>query len=297
MKPEFIGRALSTDEILDMLQSQGLRIDDRNRAEHILQNVSYTRLKNYLVALMENRSEHRFRPGASFEDAYALYGFDRRLRELIFHEMEKIEISIRTHMANASNGKERGYWFMNPTHFRSKKSHEKILKKIKTELDRSDNEAIKNFYSKYSNEFPPSWLMLEATSMGTLFIMYHEISDMEIKNRISNYYGLPPETFESWIRHLVEMRNDCAHHNRVWNSRPTCPADLPLWTRDPFPDLQEDDRDHVYFTLCIIKYLQNTVKPTNTFAMRLKVLINNFKMISPSKMGFPDDWENDEFWK
>lgn len=297
MKEVYKGKAYDIDEILAMLKNQGLIIEDRARAVHVLQNVSYTRLKNYLTALMEDRATHRFKPGSTFEDAYTLYGFDRRLRELIFHEMEKVEISIRTHIAYALNGSENGYWFLNPAHFKSERQHEHILRKLKSELDRSDNEAIINFKKKYSNEFPPSWVTLEATSMGMLSTIYHELGNREVRIRIANYYGLSPDTFDSWLWHLVDIRNDCAHHNRVWNNRPTTPAAIPEWTRNPFPEMQEEDRNHIYLTFCILKYLQDTIKPNNTFAMRLKMLINNFKLINPVRMGFPADWEEQDFWK
>ncbi|MBP9998375.1 MAG: Abi family protein, partial [Bacteroidales bacterium] len=67
MKALYKGEAFSIDEILEMLQRQGLIIEDHSRAEHVLQNVSYTRLKNYLTALMEDRASHKFRPGTTFE--------------------------------------------------------------------------------------------------------------------------------------------------------------------------------------------------------------------------------------
>lgn len=296
MKALYKGEAFSIDEILEMLQRQGLIIEDHSRAEHVLQNVSYTRLKNYLTALMEDRASHKFRPGTTFEDAYMLYGFDRRLRELIFHEIEKIEISIRTRIAYACNGSENGYWFLNPAYFRSDGRHSAILRRLKNELQRSDNEAILHFRKKYSNEFPPSWLTLEATSMGTLATIYDELKDEVLRNRISEYYGLDPATFCAWIWHLVAVRNDCAHHNRVWNRKPSSPAPLPQRTRNLFPDMQDEDRNHIYMTLCIIKYLQNSIKPNNTFAVRLKMLIGNFKLIDPALMGFPSGWEETEFW-
>lgn len=289
--------AYSHDDIISLLKSQGLIIDDEKRVRHILTNVSYTRLKNYLMALTEEGKPRRFKPGASFEQAYALYGFDRRLRELIFHEMEKIEISIRTHIAYASNGSEKGYWYTNPAHFKTPKSHGHLMRHIMQELERSDNEAVLNFRKKYKNDFPPSWVAFEALSMGTLTRIYEGMNDDTMRRRISDYYGLSPEVFTSWIRHLVAIRNSCAHHNRVWNSPPPVRAVIPVSTAHPFPAMREQDKEHIYFTLCIIKYLQNTVKPANTFAGRLKTLIGNFKVIKPTAMGFPPGWESSSFWQ
>lgn len=297
-KPYFNGRYISIGEILEMLRGRGLVIEDVKRAEHILSNVSYSRLKNYLIPLMEDKDEERFIPGATFEQAYAIYGFDRRIRELVFHEMEKIEISIRTHIAYATSGAERGYWFTNPKHFRDRREHAMLLRKIRAEIDRSDNDTIVRFRRKYSNEFPPSWITLEATSMGTLLMIYIDMNDGPLKSRIAEYYGLSASVFTSWLQHLVYVRNYCAHHNRLWNKTLSVSGQLPASTRDPFPQLTDEDTHHLYFTLCVMKYLINTVKPENSFSQRLSSLIEGFPTIeTEAPMGFPEGWRKDPFWK
>lgn len=311
MKPLYNSEAYDLDGILQMLRTQGLEIEDEARAQRVLSNVSYTRLKNYLTTLMEDRKSHKFMKGASFEKAYALYGFDRRLRELIFHEMEKIEISIRTQVAYACNAAEKGYWFLNSEHFKNEKAHQNILKHLTMELQRSDNEAIRNFYDKYSNEFPPSWVTLEAASMGTLVMIYECLSDESIKSRIAGHYGMSPLLFLSWIRHLVALRNDCAHHNRVWNKAPRVKAMLPEGCSNgscvygktgfslmrPFPEMKEDSRHSLYLSFCIIKYFVDVIKPENSFSARLRMLIGNFPVIDARIMGFPKDWDSKPYWK
>ena len=300
MKPLYTGQALPIEGIIDMLKKQGLSIEDEAAAIHTLHNISYSRFKAYLVPLMEERSTHKFKQGATFGQAYAYYGFDRRLRELIFHEMEKVEISIRTHIAYALNGSENGYWFTNPDHFRNKSSHNFLLNGIKREVERSDVDAIRSFRAKYSNEFPPSWLTLEATSMGTLCMIYEEMKPGPIKDRMAAYYGVDAHTFSSWLRHIVYIRNICAHHGRLWNHTLTVCARIPDKPKNPFPAVKPSMTSNVYYTLCIIQYLQNTVKPTNTFAKRLKALIDGFPLIGEKElasMGFPREWERDEFWK
>ncbi|MCQ2180540.1 MAG: Abi family protein [Bacteroidales bacterium] len=299
MKPLYTGNAFPIEDIIRMLRQQGLDIEDEEAAIHTLHNISYSRFKAYLVPLMADRSTHKFRPGATFGQAYAYYGFDRRLRELVFHELEKVEISIRTHIAYAVNGTENGYWFTNPDHFRNASSHRYLLKGIKREVERSDVDAIRSFRAKYSNEFPPSWLTLEATSMGTLSMIYDEMKDGPIKDRMASYYGVDARTFASWIRHIVYIRNICAHHGRLWNHTLTVRARIPEKPRNRFPKVKESMTANVYYTLCVIQYLQNTVKPANTFAARLKSLIDNFPLIGTKElasMGFPADWERDEFW-
>lgn len=299
MKPLYTGKAYSIEEILEMLKKQGLIIEDEAAAAHILRNISYSRFKAYLVPLMDDRSTHRFKPGASFGQAHAYYGFDRRFRELVFHELEKIEISIRTHIAFAMNGNEGGYWFLNPEHFRNASSHRFLLRGLLREVQRSDVDAIRSFRAKYSNEYPPCWLTLEAASMGTLSVMYDEMKTGPDKDRIADYYGVDALTFSSWLRHIVYIRNLCAHHSRLWNHTLTVCARIPDKPKGLFPKVRSGMETNAYYTLCIIKYLQNTVKPTNTFASRLKSLIDNFPLVGVnelSSMGFPINWEQDRFW-
>lgn len=297
LKTEFHGSALSFEDQIKLLRSQGLLITDEKKALRVLQNVSYSRLKSYLVPLMEDRQTHRFRPGASMDDAYALYGFDRRLRELIFHEMEKIEVSIRARIAYASSSDESGYWYLNPDYFSNKREHRDILRHLTAEVQRSDNDAIKSFYRKYSNPLPPCWLALEATSMGTLVSLYSAMKPGRLRSRIAEHYGVSDIIFNSWLHHLVYIRNMCAHHNRLWNKTLSVEALVPGSPRDLFPPQEPDASQHIYLTLCLIKYLQNTVKPTNTFADRLKTLIHNYPIADPAQMGFPEGWEQEPFWK
>lgn len=296
MKPEFTGSALSIEEQIALLERQGLTIGDRDKAIRILSNVSYSRLKSYLIPLMADRATHRFREGATFDDAYTLYGFDRRLRELIFHEMEKVEISLRTRIAYAYSGAEKGYWYANPDWFRDPKEHKDIIRKITADFERSDNESLKRFREKYSNPLPPCWMALEASSMGTLAIIYDAMSYSPLKKGIADWYSLSTEDLSSWMFHLVWIRNQCAHHNRLWNRTLEQRPNVPLRAKKHFPPQNEKSASHIYITLCVIKYLQDTVKPGNTFAERLKTLLDNYPRIDPTLMGFPQDWREDPLW-
>ncbi|MBQ9877354.1 MAG: Abi family protein [Bacteroidales bacterium] len=297
MKQVFKGKFQSTEEILQMLKRQGLLIEDEDRAAHILKNVSYTRLKSYMVPFMEDRKSHKFKYGATFEQVYALYGFDRRFRELIFHEMEKVEISIRTQMAFVSAGSDHGYWYTNRKYFQNNAMHKSIMYRIKGEINRTDNDGIKNFQEKYSNEFPPCWLALEALSMGTLSTIYSELNPGKLRRSIAEYYGVSDTVFISWLHHLVYIRNNCAHHNRLWNKTLSIRPMVPVKPDKYFPPLTTDDTAHVYATLCMIKFLQDTVKPTNTFSVRLQALLDNYPIVDPAKMGFPTNWREDPLWK
>lgn len=90
---------LTIQEQLQKLQSRGLNFDDEELAKAYLSNISYYRLRAYTYPFQDNENpeaDHRFKQNdIKFSDIIDLYCFDRRLRNLMFNAIEKIEIAVR----------------------------------------------------------------------------------------------------------------------------------------------------------------------------------------------------------
>ncbi|MDR2496594.1 MAG: Abi family protein [Tannerellaceae bacterium] len=70
-----------------------------------LATIGYFRLSAYFYPLLkEPKTEHIYKDGATFEMALDMYRFDRKLRILLFNEIEKIEVAIRSAMTNLISG-------------------------------------------------------------------------------------------------------------------------------------------------------------------------------------------------
>lgn len=46
------------------------------------------------------KEQHRYKPNTTFNQVMMLYRFDKKLRLLIFNEIEKIEVAVRSAIAN-----------------------------------------------------------------------------------------------------------------------------------------------------------------------------------------------------
>ena len=79
-KATFSKPRLSYAEQLELLQKRGLVIENKDKALYLLENISYYRLSGYWYPLLENKEEHLFKPNVSFETAFKIYCFDRKLR-------------------------------------------------------------------------------------------------------------------------------------------------------------------------------------------------------------------------
>ena len=78
-------------DLVQLLKSRGLVINDEQRAEAYIQNIGYYRLSAYMLPFLTMpKTNHIFKPGVTFDNVLDLYRFDKKLRVLLFNEIEKI---------------------------------------------------------------------------------------------------------------------------------------------------------------------------------------------------------------
>ena len=83
--------------LIALLQSRGLSITDESKAHHYLTHIGYYRLSAYMYPLLCTPKErHIYKKGATFDKVMMLYRFDKKLRLLLFNEIEKIEVAVRS---------------------------------------------------------------------------------------------------------------------------------------------------------------------------------------------------------
>jgi abortive infection bacteriophage resistance protein len=291
----YTDKPLDFNQQVQLLEANGLTFQNKQKALHTLQHISYFRLKSYLMPLMSDKVNHIFKSGTTFEQAYNLYKFDSRLRKLIASELEKIEVSIRTQMAYILAQDTDIYWFAENSHFHDSNRHANTLANLKAELERSDDDQILRFKANYNNPFPPAWMTMEVTSFGTLSMLYKLLKPGTSKRKIANFYGVSDSVFESWLHSIVYVRNICAHHSRLWNRMLRIQPLFPRKTVNAFIDTPVAN-NRLYYILAIMQYLLQTVNPATTFAKRLSELLEEFPQVDTAAMGFPMDWKSKSFW-
>lgn len=288
---------LSYQAQIEQLKSRGMNFSDQNKALHLLENISYYRLSGYWYPLLADKQNHIFKPNTNFETAFNLYKFDREFRRLIISELEKIEVAIRSKMAYTLSNTHDIFWIENPTLFINSQKHQSTLDKIQEEFERSDEEFIIAFKSKYSNPFPPSFILLEITSFGALSRLYSNLKSSKDKKNIAKKFGLPDKVLESWLHSLVYIRNMCAHHTRLWNRHIGIKPLFPRQTYNTWINTENVSNRRMYYILSMIIYFLNTINPKHTFKHKLNALFEKYPNVDRHAMGFPADWQNELLWK
>ena len=315
---DYTKRPLTLKQQVEKLESRGLHFDDEQIAMRYLSNISYYRLRAYTYPFQNNEdieADHCFiTEDISFSDIIDLYCFDRRLRTIMFDAIEKIEVSVRAKLAQEySIDTGDSHWYCDRSLYINKECRDRegnlttlfdlLMKDIKGEINRSNEDFIKHYKQKYDNPpLPPSWMTLEVLSLGTLSKLYSFLKKTETKKRIAQSYGLNDiRTFENWLHSIAVWRNCCAHHSRIWNRRSIVNIRLPWNTSFPFikPDsIRELHPNKIFTSLCCIKYIINIISPDSDLKRKiLSIIGDGGNLLNLEEMGFIKDWKLQPVWK
>lgn len=293
---EYTKPALDFEKQADLIISRGL-IANRSTLISVLQNVNYYRFSGYLYPFRILPGDN-YNTGTTFEQVWRHYTFDRRLRLITMDAVERFEVSIKTQIVNCASIATGAFGYTNPDNFPNLTAEEyaTMLMSITNEVSKSREIFVKHFNKKYGDtqRYMPMWMMGEIISFGCAITMF---KGMEIKNIITDHYGVPEDVLLSWLKTINVIRNICAHHSRLWNRtlgvKPLIPRinKYPQW-HDPVVVGQ----DKVFGILTILNYLLNIAAPNSKWKKRFFSLLDEYPDIAKQSMGFPDNWKDSPLW-
>ena len=84
------------EEQISILENKGLVIDDYLFAEDILIRENYFFIMGYRHLFLKSNKERQFIPGTNFRELYALFNFDRQIRNIIFKNLLIVENNMKS---------------------------------------------------------------------------------------------------------------------------------------------------------------------------------------------------------
>jgi abortive infection bacteriophage resistance protein len=284
--------ALTFEEQLELLERRGVVVEDRSRALETLSRISYYRLSAYFYPLRLNGGDS-FHPGTRFDDAVALYDFDRRLRLLVLDGIERVEVLARTRITYELAHACHPFAHAEASFFDRGFTHAVWYSAFLTELDRAKEEFIAHFKAKYDG-YPriPIWMASEVMTFRTLSKMFSGL-DRKLQQAVAAALGLHWRVASTWLHCLAYVRNVCAHHGRLWNRElpvsPRLPSGDPTWA--------PVNNRRAYCVLCMLRYLTRP-NGSDAWADAVRALLRETdgrKALQVS-MGIPSAWATHAFW-
>lgn len=270
------------EEQLDILISRDLKVENRDRAIEVLSRINYYRLSAYMLTF---KKDDKFENGITFDGIYDLYEFDKRLRNMIIGVLETIEITFRTEISYLIAHKYGSTGHMDATNFVDSKYHEDMIKEMDRQVCRSNEIFVQHHIKEYEGRFPV-WVSVELVSLNLLSKMYSNLKNNDKSRIAKESYGVPYLYIRSWLHGLTMVRNICAHYGRLYNK--TLTIKLKLYKDMTNKGLKNDT---IFTAIYIMGELTKDKKEWYTLITNLKALIEQYKNVDISLMGFPVNWE------
>ncbi len=212
------------EEQIDILKSKGMEIDDYDDAKDVLLRENYFFISGYRHLFLKSEKDRMFIPGTNFNELYALFNFDRQIRNIFFKNILIVENnakSIFSYQLSKKYGiKEKDY--LNPSNF--DRSNEKarqvndLIKKIKRQIriNGGQHSATMHYMSNYG--YMPFWVVVKVLSFGLVSELY-TVMKREDQREIADIYDVSPENLVIYLQILANFRNLCAHEDIVYDHR------------------------------------------------------------------------------
>lgn len=212
------------DEQLGIFKSKGLTINDEEEARNILLKENYFFINGYRRVLMVSSKEKKFVKGATFDELYAIFMFDREFRNILFKNLLIIENNIKSIMSyklSVKYGyKEKNY--LKESNFttdnKDKRRVNDVINKMKRQIrvNSQNHSATLHYITNYG--YIPLWVLVKVLSFGLINELYG-ILKPEDQKEIADLYKIEMEDMEVYLSLLANYRNLCAHEDIVFDHR------------------------------------------------------------------------------
>lgn len=284
----------SYEEQMEILRKKhGIIIADEEKAKEILESTNYYRFSGYGVSLRKNDGTDKYRDGTTIEHLYALYSFDYRLRHLLLQTIEPFEIKLRSCIAYRLGTVYGPAGYKNPTNFlptvdkRGDLVHSNTIEKFnKAVIDGKNKPCVIHHNKHYGGSFPV-WAAVELFTFGMLASLF-SIMIPKDKKAVTEKFGiLSPQLFNGWLLSFLNIRNRCAHNDRIYN--------MPLTQMPAIHDLDTKyatgPRNRIFPVLLALRRVISDIDQWEWFYYELLYLMQVHPEVELRCLGFPVNWE------
>lgn len=252
------------DEQVDIFKRRGLVVDNEERARQILFRENYFFISGYRHLFTQEGKKDLFLEGTTFEELYATFVFDRRIRNVFFKNILIVENNIKSIMSYQLS-KKYGYKekdYLDVKNFSSDSMQARqvrdVLNKVRRQIriNGSKHTATYHYINNYG--FIPLWILVKVLSFGIMSEFY-DILKVEDKEEIAKAYDLDTETLRIFLALLSNFRNVCAHEDILYDHR--VQRSIPDCEYHKLLDIQKIEEEYIFgkndlFSLVIIlKYM------------------------------------------
>lgn len=298
------------DQMLDLLESRGIVFTDRHarsRAKKILQHEGYYNLINgYKILFLSNSSPEQYLQGTTIEEIYALYDFDRSLREIFLKSILHVETNIKnliSYRVSEKYGHDNYLLYKNfdTTRRNAGKHISSLISNVQSQIAAHSSDPNISHYLR-NHGYLPMWVLSGILTFGNMSKFYSLMKQPD-RQSISSIFNMHDNVLENFLNYLTAIRNFSAHGNRLYcfvGSKPL--IDTKIHQKLNIPQNQGQfihGRNDLFAAVIALKYLLSGKEFryfVNCLSGAVNKLSTKLSVISVddvlSAMGFPSNWKS-----
>ena len=206
------------DELLEYLISKGVKISNKKQALNKINMYSYYNIINTYKDVFK-KEDGSYKENVSFEEIYALFEFDKNIRNIFLKYSLEIEMILKSYLPETISSKYGIQNYLLKENF-DYALNEKIINEsigaIKEEIAKQNgkHDAVTHYMSKYG--FIPPFVLTKILTFGELSRLYGMLKQSDRQN-ISKKFKLSDKVLKQIIMNITMVRNICAHNDRLFS--------------------------------------------------------------------------------
>ena len=302
-------------EQIDQLKDRDLTIKDEEKAKKYLLDNNYYNVINLYSKILQS-SNNQYIANATFDEIIALHILDSEIKATLLKYLLQAEKHFKSIFAYYFSESYRGeYDYLKTESYNSESTLEihrilssvsKIIMKMKNSRN---NNSIKHHINQYGTV--PFWVIINELDLGTVKHMYIH-SDSKVRNKVAKrlyeymcentnnaaYTRLDPNTVDTVLHCINDLRNCCAHNNKLWDfkTRDSIPFITPIYETVSSSGNTRSDCFSIFLSLQLMLSCGDFKNLNNTIRKRMRTAKNKIHSININivlkKYGFPDGWHD-----
>ena len=297
------------DEQIQILVGKGLIIKDVDKAKSILFRENYFFLSGYRHIFMASNKDSKFVDGTTFEELYAMFTFDRKIRNIFFSFILTVENNFKSMMSYILS-KKYGYKekdYLNPQNFvqdsmRIRQVHD-VLNKMRRQIRINGKEHTATLHYMNNYGYIPLWILVKVLSFGIMSELYGILKD-EDQMSIASIFNLRSDTLSIYLSLISNYRNICAHEEVLYDHRtqrsiPDCKYHNILNIEKNAEDEYQYGKNDLFALIIILRQIllpEEFRELVNEIAYEADILNGRVNSVPINKIlnscGFPDNWKD-----
>lgn len=215
---------------LNTLRARGMVIgkgSQGSRVMRILERENYYNVINgykepFLASKATATADEVYKTGTTFDEVYALYNFDRELRNIYLKFLLKIENTFKTVIAHEFSAKYGHDNYLKIDNFnisgeRNISSAIKLIGDIQQEIARQmskHHQAVTHYMTEHG--YIPLWVLVNVLTFGKIENFYKNMKPAD-RTVVAKQFSLHPDELAKFMHMLALARNKCAHDERFFD--------------------------------------------------------------------------------